>query len=204
MALHDEGAVDGEAEPLTSAALLHPPAGVGDGLLQRRDPGPGVRGRVYDRGLFEKCALNQLANLHFHDFAGVGVHEIGLGQRDDAVTEAEQAEDFEVLARLRHDGVVGGDDEEGEIDAGGAGEHVLDEAFVAGHVHDAEVEGRQVEVGEADVDGDAAGLLFGEAVAVDAGEGLDERGLAVVDVAGGAEDQVAGHPRLLAAGGRSL
>ena len=47
--------------------------------------------------------------------------------------------------------------------------------------------------GEADVDGDAAGLFFGQAVAVDAGEGLDERGLAVVDVAGGAEDQVACH-----------
>ena len=51
----------------------------------------------------------------------------------------------------------------------------------------------QVERGEADVDGDAAGLFFGQAVAVDAGQGLDQRGLAVVDVAGGAEDQVAWH-----------
>ena len=51
----------------------------------------------------------------------------------------------------------------------------------------------QIERGEADVDGDAAGLLFGQAVAVDAGEGLDERGLAVIDVAGGAEDEVACH-----------
>ena len=59
-----------------------------------------------------------------------------------------------------------------------------------GHVHDAEAVVAEVEVGEADVDGDAAGLLFGQAVAVDAGEGLDERRLAVVDVAGGAEDQV--------------
>ena len=116
------------------------------------------------------------------------------------MAEAKQAEDFEVFASLRHDGIVGGDDEQGEIDAGRPGEHVLDEALVAGHVHDAEAERRQIEVGEADVDGDAAGLFFGEAVAVDAGQRLDERGLAVVDVAGGAEDQVACHERFLGAG----
>ena len=46
----------------------------------------------------------------------------------------------------------------------------------------------KVQVGEAEVDGDAAALLFLEAVGVDAGEGLDQRGLAVVDVAGGADD----------------
>ena len=43
-----------------------------------------------------------------------------------------------MLARLRHDRIVGGDDEQGQIDAGGAGEHVLDEALVARHVDDAE------------------------------------------------------------------
>ena len=140
-----------------------------------------------------KRALHQLADFQLDDLARGLVDEVALGQGDDAVAQAEQAEDFEVLARLRHDRVVGGDDEHGQVDAGGAGEHVLDEALVAGHVDDAEAEVAQVEGGEADVDGDAAGLLLGQAVAVDAGEGLDERGLAVVDVAGGAEDQVAWH-----------
>ena len=41
---------------------------------------------------------------------------------------------------------------------------------------------------EADVDGDAAALLFFQAVGVDAGKGLDQRGLAVIDVPGGADD----------------
>ena len=49
----------------------------------------------------------------------------------------------------------------------------------------------QVERGEAEVDGDPALLLGGEAVGVDAGQGADQRRLAVVDVPGGAEDQVA-------------
>ena len=75
----------------------------------------------------------------------VCIDEVALGQGDDAVPQAEQAEDFEVLARLRHDRIVGGDDEHGQVDAGGAGEHVLDEALVAGHVDDAEAERRQVE-----------------------------------------------------------
>ena len=93
-----------------------------------------------------------------------------------------------MFAGLRHDAVVGRDDEQGEVDAGRPGEHVLDEPLVPRHVHDAQRRRvAEVEVGEPDVDGDAAGLLFGQAVAVDAGEGLDERRLAVVDVAGGAQ-----------------
>ena len=36
------------------------------------------------------------------------------------------------------DAVVGGDDQQGEIDAGGAGQHVVDEALVAGHVDEAD------------------------------------------------------------------
>ena len=44
------------------------------------------------------------------------------------------------------------------------------------------------EVGKADVDGDAAPLLFFEAIGIDAGERFDQRGLAVVDVPGGADD----------------
>ena len=79
--------------------------------------------------------------------------------------EAEQPEDFQVFAGLRHDRVVGRDDEQGEVDAGGPGEHVLDEPLVAGHVHDAEAVVAEVEAGEADVDGDAAGLLLRQPVA---------------------------------------
>ena len=51
--------------------------------------------------------------------------------------DAEQVEDRQVLARLRHDALVGGDDQQREVDAAGAGEHVLDEALVARHVDDA-------------------------------------------------------------------
>ena len=45
-----------------------------------------------------------------------------------------------MLARLRLDRFVGGDDEEDEVESGGAGEHVADEAFVAGDVDEAEAD----------------------------------------------------------------
>ena len=51
----------------------------------------------------------------------------------------------------------------GQVDSGGAGEHVLDEAFVTRHVDDAEVEVAEVQRGEADVDRDAAGFFLGQA-----------------------------------------
>ena len=81
---------------------------------------------------------------------------------------------------------------EREVDAAGAGEHVVHEPLVAGHVDEADhaVAGRHV--GEAEVDGDAAGLLLLQPVGVDAGQRPHQAGLAVVDVAGGADDHRAG------------
>ena len=76
------------------------------------------------------------------------------------------------------------------VDAVGAGQHVAHEALVAGHVDERGDEPvPEVEVGEAEVDGDAPLLLLLQAVGVGAGEGADEGALAVVDVAGRADDQ---------------
>ncbi len=49
----------------------------------------------------------------------------------------------------------------------------------------------EVGIGVAQIDGDAALALFTAAVALLAGQGLEQGGLAVVDVAGGADDHVA-------------
>ena len=140
---------------------------------------------------FEKGAGDELFDFQPHEAEDVVVDEVGLGERDDAARDAEQAADVEMLARLRLDRLVGGDDEEHQVDAADAGQHVLDEALVAGDVDEAEAQsGRELQVGEAEIDGDAAALFFFEAVGVDAGERFHERGLAVIDVSGGADDDV--------------
>ena len=55
---------------------------------------------------------------------------------------AQQAADIEMLARLRLDGFVGGDHEQHQVDAAHAGQHVLDEALVAGDIDEAEPQRR--------------------------------------------------------------
>ncbi len=66
----------------------------------------------------------------------------------------------------------------------------MDEALVPGHVdHPGDRAVRQAEGGEAEVDGDAALLLLLQAVGFDPGQGADQRGLAVIDMAGGADDE---------------
>jgi len=96
-----------------------------------------------------------------------------------------------VLPRLRHDALICGDHQQDQVNAGNAGQHVLDETLVAGHVNDrCLAPRRQHELGKADVDGDAPGLLFGETVGLDPRKGPNQSGFSVVYVAGGADDQV--------------
>src|SRR5207245_3652118 len=63
-----------------------------------------------------------------------------------------------------------------------------------GDVDDLDDEARGLlEEGEPEVDRDPARLLLGQTVGVDAGERLHQRGLAVIDVARRADDDVLGH-----------
>ena len=126
-----------------------------------------------------------------HALDALGRGEIRLGQRHDAAPDAEQVDDREMLARLRHDAVIGRDDQQHEIDAGRAGQHVVHELLVPRHVDEAEHAAvRRRQVGEAEIDRDAARLLLLQAVGIDAGQRAHERGLAVVDMARGADDHV--------------
>ena len=144
-----------------------------------------------DGRAFQERAGHELLHFEAHQSEHVGVHQVRLGQRDDAARDPQQAADVEVLAGLRLDGFVGRDHEQHQVDAAHPGQHVLDEALVAGDVHEAQAQrGRQLEVREAEVDGDAAPLLFFQAVGIDPGQRFDERGLAVIDVARGSDDDV--------------
>ena len=108
----------------------------------------------------------------------------------------EQAQHRQVLLRLRHDAVVGGDAEQVAVDTARPGDHVAHEALVARDVDQAHrAARRQAERREAELDRDAAGLLGRQAVRVAPRQGEDQRGLAVVDVPGGPEDERLGHGR---------
>ena len=94
-----------------------------------------------------------------------------------------------MLPGLGHHGFVRRDDEEDRLDSAGAGEHVAHESLVPRHVHEGNPDAVPFGVRKSEVDRDAPALLLGQAVRVDSGERLDERGLPVVDVAGGADEK---------------
>ena len=97
-----------------------------------------------------------------------------------------------MLERLRPRTVIDGDDEQAGVDLSDADEHVADEPIVAGHVDEVERVPRRRDVGVPDVDRQAAPLLLGQAVGVDAGQRAQEGRLAVVDVTRGPDDPVIG------------
>ncbi len=112
-----------------------------------------------------------------------------------------------MFARLRHGAVSGGDNEDGAVHLGGAGNHVLHIVGVAGAVHVRVVAVGGFILNVRGVDGDAACLFFGGGVnlviglgltakllAEHGGDGRRQRGLAVVNVANGADVHVRFRP----------
>ena len=184
-----EHPVHRQAKAAAGVALAHLVQGREQGGAQRGDAGAAGAGHRIQRRPGEGPGSQQRTDLLTHLGQSLGVHPIGLGQGHQQPGNAEQFEDRQVLAGLGHDAIVGRHHQQGQIQAAGAGQHVVHEALVAGYVDEAgEAAVAQVGIDIAQVDGDATRLLFAAAVTGDPGEGLDQRGLAMVDVAGGADD----------------
>src|SRR5208337_548098 len=76
-----------------------------------------------------------------------------------------------------------------DINAACTGQHVFNQAFVARHIDNSDGEPiRVIETGKSQVDGDSALFLLFEPVGIDASQGLYKRTFAVIDMAGGTED----------------
>ena len=113
------------------------------------------------------------------------LEEVAAGDHEQAVADAERRERIDVLGRLRHPALVGGDDEHHRRDRADPGEHRGDEPLVPRDVDEGDLRARgQRRPGEPQVDGHAATALLGPPVGLHPGERPDERRLAVVDVAG--------------------
>ena len=196
-----ERAVDGHPERAAFPAATLGAGGLAGGFNQggpqRVKPQPGDGTRADQGRPGKKRPGDQLANLLFHQLQPLRIDQVALGQRDHARGELQQPEDFQVFPGLRLDRVVGGHDQQGEVDPGGPGQHVPHEAFVAGHVDDPQPVVVQQQLGEAQLDGDSAAFLLRQAIGVDPGQGLHQCGLAVVDVPGGPQYQIDGHTLIL-------
>ena len=181
-----EDAVDVEARCGLDIVLLnHKVRGAGERSLELVEPGAGLRAHGHHLG-----AGDELPRLLDGEVEHLGLDRVRLRDRDNAVLDSEQREDREMLVRLRPRTFGGVDHEQEEIDPGGAGDHVPDEALVPGNVDQREAAAvGEVERRVAEVDRDSALALLGQPVGVLPGQRPDEPRLAVVDVSGGADRQ---------------
>ena len=191
-ALHREGAVHGQEQGPVGGPLgdlRRDPAEGGD---EAGEPLAGGRGHREDGGALEEGALGGGPDLLLEEREPVGAElgeEVRLRHGDDAAGDTEEPADVEVLAGLGHHPLVRGDDEDDEVDPARARGHGADEPLVARDDHDAgDGPVRQCEVREPQLDRDPAALLLAQPIGVDPSERADERGLPVVDVARGPDD----------------
>src|SRR5262249_41668212 len=131
------------------------------GLVVSRLPVGNVRPAANDRNFVARELVlgQQLPQFHLDQLEQLRVvHGVDLVQEDDDPGDADLAGQEDVLAGLGYRAVVGGDDQDGAVHLGGAGDHVLDVVGVP----------RAVDVGVVPVgrlvfdvsDGDGDGLVL--------------------------------------------
>ncbi len=180
-----EGAVDVEPGRPVGVVSRGPGRDLRQSRAQLVEAGAGARARRH-----HGSAGNELLRLGACKLERLLIDGISLRERDDAVLDPEQPQDREVLMRLRPRSLAGIDHEQEEIDAARARNHRADEALVPGDVDDREARAvGQLERCVAEIDRDPALVLLGQPVGVLAGQRLDERRLAVVDVTRRADGQ---------------
>jgi hypothetical protein len=117
---------------------LGAPGTVGHQALQRPGepvhPGAGAHRHRHRLGIAQQPAgLGQGAGRVGH---------VGLGHRHDSRPHVQGAQHGGMLKSLGHHAVVGGDDHQIGVDAGGPRDHGAHEALVAGHVDHRQVPSR--------------------------------------------------------------
>ncbi len=193
-----EGAIDGHPEEPGIVARGGLFAKGFEGQTQIVDPLAGRGRRANQRTAFEEAAGDQVLDILLDEGEPRAIGQVALRQGDKPGAEAEQTENLQMLARLRHHRVIRRDDQKRQVQPGRAGEHVSNESLVARDINQGESATRQIKRSKSQVDGDAAEFLGGEPIRLDAGQGPHQRRLAVVDVPRRSDHQVPlGHHRCL-------
>ena len=191
MAREREDAIDREPEQTVVAPCLPMDGRFAQCCIKGGDTGIGghVRAGFKDARAGQWGSFEQGLDLRTDLGVPRLVDAIDLRHRHRAGGDAEQLQDCQMFARLRHHAVVGRDDEQGEVDAAGTGRHRVNKTFMPGDIDDAEhIPIGERRVGISEFDRDAACLLFLESIGVDAGQCAHQRGLAVIDMACGSDD----------------
>ena len=141
-----------------------------------------------------------LADFRSHDvdrsaLFRTSLAEVAFGERDHDSFHAEISEDLQMLFSLWHPAVVRGDDEQREIDRPDTCNHVAHKIFVAGNIDNPNMKFFtvgcvEIQFSESEIDRDATRFLFRQTVGIGAGERLDERALAVINMTSSGKDEM--------------
>ena len=147
------------------------------------DPLPGQR-RDRDHRRLRKRGFRQQNGQRGRDLRNTVTGDVGLGQRHHRAIDPQQRQNVQMFAGLRPDALGQSHHQQRRIDAAGPRQHSMHEPLVPRHIDEAEV--TRIRVSQ--VDGDAAPLFLGQTVGINTGQGFDQCRLAMVHMAGGADD----------------
>ena len=162
-----------------------------DGFHKLRNPVLGDGGNPAQGSLLQKGAGDLLADLLLDDVDPVFLGQIAFVEDNNSPGNLQQLENLQMLVGLGHDPFHDIHDQQDQIDAADAGQHVADESFMAGDVdHPGDLSAGEAKGREPEVDGNSPRFFLFQTVRVGSGQGPDQLGLAVVDVTGGADNDM--------------
>ena len=148
--LHREDPVHGQPQEAFRSTGLGLSGSVSQSVLQIVEAHARRAADREHRRVFEERSGNEFLDLELDQLQDFFIDKVGLGQRDHAPANPEQAADLEVLASLGHDRLVRCYHKGHDVDPADPGQHVLDEAFVARHVDESETQaGFEIQTREA-------------------------------------------------------
>jgi hypothetical protein len=124
--------------------------------------------------------------------------EIAFCEGHHSSFDSEVSQNLQMLFRLLHPTVVGGNNQKREIDRADTCNHVSNKIFVTGHIDDSNLEPLLVRPGktqlcETEIDCDLSLLFLGQPIGVGSRERFYQGALAVIDMPRGREDEVLLH-----------
>ncbi len=185
--LHRERAIHGHAEKIIGGS--EPSASdrcIADGTSKLRQAKAGSCRHRNDGAEREMRFGEQSSNVIHDKRQPFSRDQVAFRECDNHGRYIEKRQDLQVLARLRHHALVGGNNEQRDVDAAGACEHRPNKCLVARYVDDSNRSNAfDVERREPEIDRDAATLFLGKAVSIDTRQSFDQGCFPVIDVSSG-------------------
>jgi hypothetical protein len=168
------------------------------------NPLPGPARHRENRRSRKPCRCQQRTRLHCHGLGPAALDPVDLGDHPRDFLDPDQLQYVEMLEGLRARPVIGSDDQQYPVDRQHTGQHIGQEALMAGNIDKSEFRAiRQSRIGETQIDRQPTPLLLGQPIGIDPGQRTDQRRLAMIDMTGRRQDHGSGGMAALRASRRA-